>query len=240
MIDTEALLAKAAPVGEVTLELTSSHLSSAREKVLEYRFLADLSVELYRRGLVFDVLRSDVDAWGHDLVIEANGIVRHIQLKATYLGGKSTRVTSNMRLATRPSGCLVWMIYDPHTFGIIAFRWFGGVPGSPLPDLGTSVAKHSRGNGGGIKAARPAHRVLPSGPLLRSATWQHWSISCSVPCRAKIEPSRSDPVDHTHCHQLAAQYRICENSKARVYSSSGTSSGFNPEAAFSRAKPSGS
>lgn len=52
------------------------------------------------------------------------------------------------------------MIYDPHTLGITAFRWFGGVPGAPLPDLGTCVAKHSRGNAGGIKAARPAHRVL--------------------------------------------------------------------------------
>ena len=33
--------------------------------------------------------------------VEANGIIRHIQPKATYLGGKSTRVTSNIRLATR-------------------------------------------------------------------------------------------------------------------------------------------
>jgi hypothetical protein len=162
MVDTETLLATAAPDGDkVAHNLTSSHRSSTREKVLEYRFLAEVTAELYRRGLEFDVLRSDVDALGHDLVIEANGIIRHIQLKATYRGGKSTRVTSNIRLATRPSGCLIWMIYDPHTLDITAFRWFGGVPGAALPDLGTRVVKHSRCNAGGTKNERPAHRVLP-------------------------------------------------------------------------------
>ena len=162
MLDTETLLATTAPDGDkVAHNLTSSHLSSAREKVLEYRFLAEVTAELYRRGLEFDVLRSDVDALGHDLVMEANGIIRHIQLKTTYRGGKSARVTSNIRLATRPSGCLIWMIYDPHTLDITAFRWFGGVPGAALPDLGKRVAKHSRGNAGGTKNERPAHRVLP-------------------------------------------------------------------------------
>ena len=162
MVDMQTYTAPLGPEDERSPhDQTSPHRSSPREKVLEYRFLADVTAELYRRGVVFDVLRSDVDALGHDLVIEANGIIRHIQLKTTYCGGKSARVTSNIRLATRPSGCLIWMIYDPHTLDITAFRWFGGVPGAALPDLGTRVAKHSRGNAGGTKNERPAHRVLP-------------------------------------------------------------------------------
>jgi hypothetical protein len=162
MVDMQTDTAPLVPPGDRSPhDLTSPHRSSPREKVLEYRFLADVTAELYRRGLEFDVLRSDVDALGHDLVIEANGIIRHIQLKATYHRGKTARVTSNIRLATRPSGCLIWMIYDPHTLGISAFRWFGGAPGAPLPDVGARIAKHSRCNTDGIKAVRPAHRVLP-------------------------------------------------------------------------------
>jgi hypothetical protein len=161
MVDMQTYTAPLVPEDDRSPhDLTSPHRSSPREKVLEYRFLADVTAELYRRGLEFDVLRSDVDALGHDLVIEANGIIRHIQLKTTYRGGKSTRVTSNIRLATRPSGCLIWMIYDPHTLDINAFRWFGGVPGAPLPDVGARIAKQSRCNTDGIKAARPAHRVI--------------------------------------------------------------------------------
>lgn len=123
MIDTNALT----PIVPLATDLlshdvTSPYRSSAREKVLEYRFLADLTAELFLRDMGFDVLRSDVDALGHDLVIEANGVIRHIQLKAMYRGGKRTRLTANIRLAARPSGCIVWMIYDPVTLGLVSFR----------------------------------------------------------------------------------------------------------------------
>jgi hypothetical protein len=136
MVDPQPQAAPMGSLGESSPhDVTSPHRSSSREKVLAYRFLAERTAELYRRDLAFNVLRSDVDTLGDDLVIEADGIVRHIQLKATYRGGKSTRVTTNFRLATRPSGCLVWMIYNPVTLGITTFRWFGGRPGAPLPDL---------------------------------------------------------------------------------------------------------
>lgn len=162
MIDTNALT----PIVPLATDLlshdvTSPYRSSAREKVLEYRFLADLTAELFLRDMGFDVLRSDVDALGHDLVIEANGVIRHIQLKAMYRGGKRTRLTANIRLAARPSGCIVWMIYDLVTLGLVSFRWFGGAPGEPLPDIGSRIARHGKCNAMGIKTDRPAHRVIP-------------------------------------------------------------------------------
>ena len=95
------------------------------------------------------------------LVIEANGVIRHIQLKAMYRGGKRTRLTANIRLAARPSGCIVWMIYDPVTLGLVSFRWFGGAPGERLPDIGSRIARHGKCNAMGIKTDRPAHRVIP-------------------------------------------------------------------------------
>jgi hypothetical protein len=140
-----------------------NHRSSALEKVLEYRLLGLLGAELWRRGIEFEVLRSDVDANGHDLVIEAAGVLRHIQLKAMVKGGKRADVTVNTRLATKCSGCVVWMTYDLATLDLGIFRWFGGKPGEPLQGLGDKVARHSKGNAAGEKNIRPAHRVIPRG-----------------------------------------------------------------------------
>lgn len=140
-----------------------SHRSSAIEKVLEYQFLGLLTRELMYRGAEFEVLRGDVDDCGHDLVIEADGVLRHIQLKAMVRGGKRANVTVNTRLARKSSGCVVWMTWDPATLELGPFRWFGGTPGEPLPTLGDRIAKHSKGNGKGEKNARPAHRVVPRG-----------------------------------------------------------------------------
>lgn len=149
-------LARIAPVA-------ISHRSSALEKVLEYRFLAELGAELWHRGMEFEVLRDDVDAHGHDLVIETAGILRYIQLKAMMKGGKRADVTVNTRLATKSSGCVIWMTYDPATLELGPFRWFGGKPGEPLQGLGDKVARHSKGNAAGEKSERPAHRVIPRG-----------------------------------------------------------------------------
>jgi hypothetical protein len=147
-----------------------SHRSSALEKVLEYRFLADLTAQLWRRGAQFEVLRGDVDNGGHDLVIEANGVLRHIQLKAMIKGGKRADVAINTSLARKSSGCVVWMTYDPATLALGPFRWLGGAPGEPLPELGDRVAKHSKGNALGEKTVRPAHRVVPRGRFEKIVT----------------------------------------------------------------------
>lgn len=139
-----------------------THGSGLIEQVLEYQFLAALTPELLRRGLRFEVLRGDFDLDGHDLVIEADGITRHIQLKGMVAGGKTRHVPVNTRLRSKVSGCVVWMTYDPASLEIKGWRWFGGVPGGRLPHLGERVAKHSRGNSDGVKAERPHIRILPS------------------------------------------------------------------------------
>jgi len=141
-----------------------THRSSVLEKVLEYRFLAALTTELLKRGVDdFAVLRSDVDCDGSDIVIEAAGIIRHIQLKGLVRGGTRANVTVLTRLAAKPSGCVVWMVYEPDNLELGPFRWFGSAPGAPLPPLGDRVARHSKANTEGIKAERPAHRVVRGG-----------------------------------------------------------------------------
>jgi len=144
-----------------------THRSTLVERVLEYQLLAALTPELLRRGLNFEVLRGDTDRNGHDLVMEANGIMRHIQLKGMVAGGKARWLPINVALGTKPSGCVVLMNYDPAQLTITALRWFGGMPGKRLPDTGDRQAHHSKANSQGVKAIRPNIRELPVSQFIR-------------------------------------------------------------------------
>lgn len=136
-------------------------LSNRLEKVIEYQFLADVTAELLRRDLSFDVMRGEVDAFGHDIVIEVDGAARHIQLKAVKKKGKRREVTVNINLTKKPSGCIIWIYWNPDNLRDMSYRWFGGSPGEPLslPD-GAPIAKNSRSSGDGTKKNRNNHRVL--------------------------------------------------------------------------------
>ncbi|MDP3675447.1 MAG: hypothetical protein Q8R44_10180 [Novosphingobium sp.] len=146
--------------GSDQAEASYSSNSSVREKVLEYHFLAAITRELIGRGIEFNVLRGDVDFSGSDLVIEANGYTRHIQLKGMITGGKCDRykISNSLRLAT--SGCVVRLVHDPLTFEIVRYDWFGASAGSPLPWFGNKSAKHSKGDSNGEKKIRPKQTML--------------------------------------------------------------------------------
>lgn len=94
------------------------------------------------------------------MLLEAGGIARHIQVKVKALGGVRSEVTINTRLAAKPSGCVVWLTFDPVANDFSEILWFGGKPGAPLPDTGATIARHTRANSQGVKAGRPGHRVV--------------------------------------------------------------------------------
>lgn len=111
-----------------------------------------------------EVLKPQVDDGGYDLLMEANGIVRHIQLKASHGFSSTARVSVNLRLLEKPSGCVVWVIFDPATLALGPFLWFGGSPGERFPDVrDLKVARHTKGNAQGVKHERPNMRVIPKG-----------------------------------------------------------------------------
>ncbi|MGL4238212.1 hypothetical protein [Tabrizicola sp.] len=144
--------------------------SSLREQYLEYGFLAAICREMWKRGEPVDVLHSHTDRSGYDLLLEANGLQRHIQLKSSFAGSKTARQTINTRLADRPGGCIVWIRFDPTSLDAVDYFWFGGAPGEPTPSLGDRVGRHSKGNADGIKAEKPEHRVLGIASFERLAT----------------------------------------------------------------------
>ena len=138
--------------------------SSHREKVLEHLFIGELLRCFWQRGIRdVDVLKSEVDRGGYDIVLESGGVIRHIQLKATYKGGKTAMQKISLNLTQKPSGCVVWIFFDPDSLELGPFLWLGDEPGKPLPPLGDRVAKHSKGNKAGYKAARPNLRVMNKG-----------------------------------------------------------------------------
>lgn len=139
-----------------------SEHSSYREKLLEHLFIGELLRYLWSRGVTSaEFLRPEVDNGGYDLVIACNRIIRHIQMKSSHRGSATAKQNVNVRLAEKPSGCVVWVVFDETTLELGPFLWFGGPPGQPLPDIKTlPVARHSKGNAQGVKVERPNIRVL--------------------------------------------------------------------------------
>ena len=148
---------------DLAVETLSAHStqSSTREKVLEHLFVGDLLRCLWCKGTRdIEVLRAEVDRGGYDLVLEANGVMRHVQLKSSHRTAKTREVGINMNLAQKPSGCAIWIQFDPASMDLGPFLWFGGQPGAPLPPLGDRVGRHTKGDSTGLKAARPNIRLL--------------------------------------------------------------------------------
>ena len=144
--------------------VTNEHAenSSLREKIIEHVFVGEVLSTLWRRGIRnIEVLKPEVDAGGYDLVMDLQGISRHIQLKSSFTGASTKTQKVSLALAAKPSGCVLWIWFDPETLKLGPFLWFGGKPGEPLPDISNCpVAKHTKANLQRIKSERPNHRVL--------------------------------------------------------------------------------
>lgn len=146
----------------------ASHKSGFYEQLIEHAFISEILQEAYfGSGHLVEILRSEVDAYGYDLVLECNGVARHVQLKTSRHDGKTALQKVHTKLAEKPSGCVVWVVRheDPKTCRMrLSYRFFGGGPGKPLPSLAKfKVAKHTKGNKDGTKKERPAIRVVPKG-----------------------------------------------------------------------------
>ena len=143
--------------------------SSFREKLIEYLFISEMLKLSWLKGdCQLEVMKPEVDNAGCDVVLELNNVIRHIQLKASKLGGKTSRQNIHTRLATKPSGCVIWIIFDEDTLELCSFYFYGFEAGKPLNDLGNvRVAKHTKGNAEGIKAERPNIRSINKGQFDR-------------------------------------------------------------------------
>jgi hypothetical protein len=137
--------------------------SMLRERIVEHVFVGEALRQLWKRGaLDVEVLRSEFDAGGYDLVMTYRKIVRHIQFKSVTEAGKATRVSVSLKLMEKPSGCVIWIVVSPRDLQIKSYRWLGEAPGEPLlNNTDWKVAKHTRANAEGKKLERANHRIVP-------------------------------------------------------------------------------
>ncbi|SHM43536.1 hypothetical protein [Phytopseudomonas punonensis] len=146
-----------------------THQSVYREKLIEHLFVGEmLKLSWLKYGATLEVSHSLLDRSGHDIVLEANGVVRHIQLKTSAISALTASQNIHLDLARKPSGCVIWIQFDPNSMALGPFLFFGGLPGEPLADLQAfKVAKHTKANVQGVKAERPNIRVVPRASFAR-------------------------------------------------------------------------
>jgi hypothetical protein len=136
--------------------------SVLRERIIEHLIVGKLLRRLWAVGNTsVEILRSEFDRGGYDLVADFGSVTRHIQLKCSRIEGDTREQTVSLNLSAKASGCIVWIIVDDD-LNFQHFLWFGSAPGEPLPDIhGMPVAKHSKGDSKGVKLERPNLRKVP-------------------------------------------------------------------------------
>ena len=143
--------------------------SSYREKLIEHLFVGELLKLAWKEDdCQLEVGRPEVDNSGYDVIFEAKKVIRHVQLKASYLGGSTSRQKVHIKLADKPSGCVVWIYFDEDTLELGPFYFYGGDPGQPLPSLDQlKTARHTKGNQDGFKAERPNMKIVNKGAFTK-------------------------------------------------------------------------
>lgn len=145
--------------------------SSLREKLIEHLFVGELlKLAWLNNDYSCEIAKPEVDNAGYDLIIEANNVLRHVQLKSAFLQSSTAAQSINIALAKKPSGCVVWIYFDPETLKLGPFLFFGAAAGEPLPDLSAfKVAKHTKGDASGHKAERANIRKINKGAFTQIA-----------------------------------------------------------------------
>jgi len=134
--------------------------SSLRERIVEHIFVGDALRELWKEGITdIEVLRSEFDAYGYDLVMSRGHIVRHVQFKAS-TRSKPIKVSVSRSLFEKPSGCVIWIRVSAD-LELAPFYWLGGEPGEPLSASHDLRAAKGRRNKDGERLERPNHVYIP-------------------------------------------------------------------------------
>jgi len=140
-----------------------THQSVYREQLLAHLVVGELLKHSWlHHNASLEVSAPAIDRSGHDLVLEANRITRHVQFKSSASSSKTSSQKVHVDLAEKASGCVIWIVFDAKALTIEKFFFFGGAPGAAMPSIDQyRVAKHTRGNAQGVKRERPNLHVVP-------------------------------------------------------------------------------
>lgn len=155
--------------------LDSTH-STLRERIVEHLFVGEALRAFWRHGIAdLEVLRSEFDAHGYDLILSRGPVVRHIQFKTKLQrpGARPVhpeRVSISRQLGEKPGGCVIWIVVTP-ALDLGPYYWFGGAKGEPLPDIADyRPPKRIGRNAQGVRPPRINHRSIPRSQFERVET----------------------------------------------------------------------
>lgn len=150
---------------------TAAYLQSTfYEQLVEHAFVAELLQEAwFGHKQVIEVLRSEIDASGFDLVLECNDITRHVQLKTSGLGATTAYQKVSLKLGEKRGGCVIWIVRDETCAASkhrveLSYRFFGTPASEAKLDVSNpifKIAKHTKGDATGTKKERPGIRLVP-------------------------------------------------------------------------------
>jgi len=183
----------------VTFFNLDSHQSVYRERLLEHLLIGDLlRYSWLHAGATLEVSQPSIDRSGHDVVLEANGVTRHVQLKSSALGATTTVQKVHIGLLGKPSGCVIWTRFDRASMALGPFLFFGDVPKAPLPSLADfRTAKHTKGDADGVRKERPNLRLIPISKF-RHVPDMH-ALYVALFGTALQDADTSDTARHSEC-----------------------------------------
>jgi hypothetical protein len=134
--------------------------SSLREIIVEHQFVGAALKCLWGAGIVdAEILRSEFDGFGYDLVLTKGDVVRHVQLKS----GLDLKPVGISRLLTeKPSGCVVFIQIN-NNLDMGPYFWFGSEAKCQLPEIDSlGATKRTTPNSQGLKPTRSRHHDVPA------------------------------------------------------------------------------
>lgn len=160
--------------GNITDESYYKH-STFFEQMTEHVFISEILQEAwFRYGKIIEVLRSEIDASGYDIVLACNGFTRYIQLKTSKPNSQKSSQSINIVLSEKPSGCVIWILREEPKKECVeqrmklSYLFFGDEPGKPLASLEHfRVGKHTKANSEGLKSERQSIRVIPRSSFIK-------------------------------------------------------------------------
>jgi hypothetical protein len=138
--------------------------SSYVENVLRHSLVAALAGEQWVRDPMtgLQILNSEVDDSGFDIVLALGGRARYIQLKQTHAEKSPPSVSVRLSFAGMQGSCVVLVAHNLRDLSLAHLRFFGSDPGSPMPDIAngkTSIAPGRR-NAAGQRKRREGYRNI--------------------------------------------------------------------------------
>lgn len=136
--------------------------STLRESIVECVFISNLLRHCWNKNqLEVEVLKSEFDAHGYDVLIMVSGKSRYIQIKTGLSNGPKGSVSVSMRLRNKIGGCVLWIGIDDN-LDVLSYWYFGGAPQDCIPEIENfSVARRQTPNLAGEKPERSDHRSVP-------------------------------------------------------------------------------